>query len=85
MQGINFLWVYGSITMETPVPAVEDGTCNIASLRRGINCNNTAKNAFAQLVRDACSSFLLPTVACPYDCSEYLHKGNHLPIDIVYQ
>jgi len=80
----KFPRVYGSITMQSPAPAFLDGTRDITFFNKYIDYNNNDKKAFAQL-RDACNKLLMPTVSCPYGCSEYLHKGNFLSLDTTFQ
>lgn len=35
-------------------------------------------------LRDSCNKYLLPTVLCPYGCTEYLHKCESVPMDLVF-
>ena len=80
----KFPQVYGNISLEDPQPIFTDVTQIQRDFEAGTNAHNPAKAAFAQL-RDTCNKFLIPIVSCPYGCSEYLHKCNQLPMDILYQ
>ena len=38
-----------------------------------------------QNLGDICNTFLLPTVSCPWGCSDYLYRSGHFSLDIGYQ
>ena len=36
-------------------------------------------------LRDICNKTLIPTVLCPWGCTEYLHQSGQFEIDILIQ
>ena len=36
-------------------------------------------------IANACNEYLIPTVLCPWGCTEYIHKVGVIPLDIVFQ
>ena len=43
------------------------------------------KSPYLSTVAESCNKYLIPTILCPWGCSEYLHKGGKLYIDLVVQ
>ena len=51
-----------------------------------IKCFNTGvKHELLSQVADVCNKYLMPTVLCPWGCTEYLHRVGKLPLDILLQ
>ena len=36
-------------------------------------------------LRDACNKYIIPTILCPFGCSEFIHKCGHVAIDMIFQ
>ena len=75
----SFPLIFGNITLTHPVPVFQDITANIEEWNGDINSYLLSK------LRDTCNKHLVPTVKCPWGCSEFIHKVGYLPIDIVFQ
>ena len=43
------------------------------------------RNPLLSKVAETCNKYLIPTILCPWGCSEYLHRSGKLPIDIILQ
>ena len=76
--------VFNSISLSSPSPIFRDATTDMKAFAHGIDFTRTNKMGLADL-RDACNKYLLPTVSCPYGCTEYLHKCESVPMDLVFQ
>ena len=70
---------YPSITILKPMPMFLDLTLGIMDWDQNIQSNVISN------VAKVCNKYLLPTVLCPWGCSEFLHRSAFLDIDIVFQ
>ena len=71
--------VYRGISFNHPTAIFEDITLDIQDWNQSINTYMLSDLAIA------CNKHLLPTVMCPWGCSEFIHKCGNIPFDIVYQ
>ena len=80
----QFRSVFDSITVEYPTPAFKDCTKEKNSFCEDINPTSNVSKGLQKL-RDACNRHLFPSVLCPFGCTEYMHKTNHLSLMLVFQ
>jgi hypothetical protein len=81
---VAYPFVYKSIDLNNPSAIVRDATEARTQFTNGIDPRVNGIKAFSVL-RDTVDKYLIPDVACPYGCSEYLHKGNGVAIDLIFQ
>ena len=77
----RYWWVNSIETdfMNLPPSYFEDITTQLESFSSAITSQNLSRIACA------CNKYLMPTVLCPWGCSEYIHKNGSLHIDLVIQ
>ena len=71
--------VYDDVTLEQPEPIFVDKTMDIIEMNEGIQSNLLARLA------EVTNKHLLPTVLCPWGCSEYPFKCGHMELDFMFQ
>ena len=71
--------VYSDITITNPKPIFRDKTNDLDEWNIKIKGYLLSDLAFV------CNKYLLPTIKCPWGCSEFMHKVGYLPIDVVWQ
>ena len=71
--------IYGNITMSTPVPVVKDVT------REKKRWEDELKRETIGALKNAIDSQMMPTILCPWGCTEYVHKCGKLKLDVTYQ
>ena len=70
---------YSSISIDNPEPSVCDISEKIIEFQHLIKSYSLPKLA------EACNRFMIPTVMCPFGCSEFHHKTGHLSLDLIIQ
>ena len=75
----NFPHIFSNITLGDPSPCFSDKTLNIKEWTLDIN-----SYLLSRLARTS-NKYLLPTIKCPWGCSEFQHKVGYLPVDIMLQ
>ena len=70
---------YERITIDFPPPLVQDVSEKRHEWDRLVN-SYTLPN-----LRDACNKFMVPTVLCPFGCSEFLHRCGTVSMDMIFQ
>ena len=70
---------YRNITISEPIPIFVDRTNDIKIWNDGIDSGKL------MTIADVCNKYLLPTVLCPWGCSEFIHKAGYLDFHIVIQ
>lgn len=76
--------IFRHITIDLPAPAFKDVTEERNEFVNGTSTDYEGKDALGKL-RDCCNKLLIPTVFCMYGCSEYIHHGHRVAIEVVYQ
>ena len=66
-----------SITLEEPPPIFYDNTFDTSEFDRKINSTKLGD------ITSALDQFLIPTVLCPWGCTEYIHECGQIPFDLV--
>jgi predicted GIY-YIG superfamily endonuclease len=67
------------ITIDHPLPFFVDRTKEIN------DWDNLIGSYSLPNLRDACNKYLVPTILCPFGCTEFNHRCGHISIDIVLQ
>jgi hypothetical protein len=75
----EFPTVYHNITLNNPKPYFDDRTEDLIHWNDEISTYNLPRLA------KVCNELLLPTVSCPWGCSEFLHRSGTFPLDICIQ
>ena len=72
-------YFFSNISLTEPIPIFEDVTDKINDWKSGIDSGNLNK------IAEVCNSYLMPTVLCPWGCSEFLHKVGSVDIQLILQ
>lgn len=75
---------YAQLCVDKPSPIVRDESIAYFKFTDGIDPIKNGKKGLSTF-RDSVDKYLMPCVSCPYGCSEYLHKGNSIHIDGIFQ
>lgn len=75
----NFPTVYSDISIDYPPPIFNDVTNNIKEW------NDDIDSYLLSRLAKTTNKFPVPTVKCPWGCSEFIHKVGYLPIDTIFQ
>ena len=70
---------YGDIQMNHPKPSIIDISFERKDWKKLIQSYELPKLA------EACNKYLRPTVLCPFGCSEFIHKGGTVSMDLIFQ
>ena len=70
---------YNCVTMTFPPPLFEDKTSALTSMKNLLN------SGFLPKIKKACNDYLMPTVLCPWGCTEYIHTAGNCDLDLVIQ
>ena len=71
--------IYENISVDAPRPIIRDRTDEIKEWNNCMERHNLPE------VSRVCNKLLLPTVLCPWGCSEYIHKVGKIPFNIIIQ
>ena len=66
-----------SITLEEPPPIFHDNTFDTSEFDRKIKSTKLGE------ITSALDQYLIPTVLCPWGCTEYIHECGQIPFDLV--
>ena len=47
------------------------------------NFNNVTKEGKLRYIAKVCNDSIIPTVLCPWGCTEHLHQNKSVPYDVV--
>ena len=72
---IQFPVRFGSVSLSEPAPMFVDRTEYFYEFNAGVKSQNLPK------IVDACNRFLMPTILCPWGCSEFLHMSGKIDLD----
>ena len=75
----QFPFYYRNIMLDNPMPIFLDRTEDLKSW------NDAIKSQKLSRIADACNEYLMPTVLCPWGCSEFLHHAGKINLDIIIQ
>ena len=75
----QFPTAYLSVTIDAPVPIFLDRTSDLKTWDNAI-----ASKELSQLA-NVCNKYLIPTVLCPWGCSEFLHLAGSVNLNIIIQ
>ena len=75
----KFPFVFGNITITKPSAVFQDRTLHIKEWETDINSYLLSR------LKSTSNKYLMPTVKCPWGCSEFPHKVGYLPLDIIFQ
>ena len=70
---------YNNIEIHIPEPAITDVTADIVEFDELISTCSLPKLA------DACNRYMIPTVLCPFGCSEFKNKTGYVSMDLIFQ
>ena len=76
---LHFPTVFHNISLSNPPPILADRTKDITKWDNSIESGNLNK------IADVCNKLLIPTVLCPWGCSEFLHKVGYISIQLIFQ
>ena len=79
MVKMRFPNVFVAIDLHNPSPAFKDKTTDIQTWNEDINSYLLSRLA------SSANKYLIPTISCPWGCSEFQHKVGNIPIDILFQ
>jgi hypothetical protein len=71
--------IFTDISLDQPSSVFKDRTMDRKEWDDDISSQYLSRLA------STCNKHLLPSIKCPWGCSEFLHKVGHLPIDIIIQ
>ena len=75
----NFPTIYSDISIKYPPPIFHDATTDIEEW------NDDIDSYLLSRLANITNKFPVPTVKCPWGCSEFIHKVGYLPLDIIFQ
>jgi hypothetical protein len=70
---------FGHVTIEEPKPLLVDRTEEIKEWNESIKSGNLNK------IADACNHLLVPSILCPWGCSEFIHKAGKIDLYLIFQ
>ena len=70
---------YNAITMSFPPPLFTDKTSSLNAM------TDLLKTEFLPNIKEACNKYLMPTVLCPWGCTNYVHSAGFCDLDLVIQ
>ena len=70
---------YNSVTMTFPPSLFSDKTSSLTSMKNLLN------TGFLPDIKKACNEHMMPTVLCPWGCTEYMHTAGQCDLDLVLQ
>ena len=70
---------YNEVTLHDPAPIFIDRTTDYETWNIGIN------SGILSNIADVCNKILMPTVLCPWGCSDFLHSAGEIDIVLVLQ
>jgi hypothetical protein len=70
---------YNNVEINIPKPAITDITEEIVEFDELIGTCSLPKLA------DACNRYMIPTVLCPFGCSEFKNKTGYVSMDLIFQ
>ena len=70
---------YESVTIDFPKPIIVDRTESLRKWKENIECGSLGS------LKEVCNEILIPTVLCPWGCTEYSHQYGSFPIDLLLQ
>lgn len=71
--------LYTGISIDLPKPIVIDRSFDKIEWEEALNEQNLPR------IANTCNKFLLPTVLCPWGCTEYIHKHGSIPFHVTLQ
>ena len=71
--------IHSNVTKDFPISFFNDKTTLKIEWDKCIECGKIGH------LRDICNKSLIPTVLCPWGCTEYLHQSGQFEIDILVQ
>ena len=75
----QFPTFYRNVTLSLPTSIFVDRTNDINTW------NNNIDSGKLMTIAEVCNKLLLPTVLCPWGCSEFIHKAGYIDFHIVMQ
>ena len=75
----QFPTAYYSVTKDAPVPIFSDRTSDLKEWDNAIESKQLSQLA------NICNKLLIPTVLCPWGCSEFLHHAGTMNLNVVFQ
>lgn len=71
--------VFENITLQQPSPFFVDRTDQLEDF-------NTLRRKYElPSLKKICNNYMMPTVKCPWGCTEMMHRSGILPLDVIYQ
>ena len=70
---------YYDVTIEKPEPVIIDQTLNQK------HWNEDIKSMMLPRIARACNKNMIPTILCPWGCSEFIFSNGLIPLDIIFQ
>jgi hypothetical protein len=70
---------YHEITMDQPPSIIIDRTIEMN------NWNSDIQSQKLPNLAKCCNESMMPTVLCPWGCTEYIHSCGFMPLDIIFQ
>ena len=70
---------YNDITIDYPPSIITDRTCELNDWK-----NKNDSNMLFEIAQ-ACNRHMMPTVLCPWGCTEFIFRSGYLSIDLIYQ
>ena len=75
----QFPFYYRNIMLDNPKPIFLDRTKDFKSWNDAIESQKLSR------IADVCNQFLIPTVLCPWGCSDFLHHAGSINLNLIIQ
>ena len=71
--------VYNDVTLYDPLPVVKDICIEQKEWK------SDQQSMFLPRIASSCNKYMMPTVLCPWGCTEFIFSSGHVSLDIMFQ
>ena len=71
--------VYNDVTLYDPLPAIKDICIEQKEWK------SDQQSLFLPNISSSCNKYMMPTVLCPWGCTEFIFSCGHVSLDIMFQ
>ena len=79
LPAVRNILIYSNVSLESPSPIFIDKTNSYHEWTSRIESGSLGE------LKDACNNLLIPTILCPWGCTEYCHNHGTFHVDILFQ